>query len=90
MTKFVPLAVIAIAAVTITSQAHAVGPGPENPGLAAMQEPGATAFYQSLGVGRSGYHAPAEAYGAIGAFNAPASQLARKSERRGKHISGVH
>jgi hypothetical protein len=90
MTKLVRLALTAIAAATITSQAHALGPGPENPGRAAIQEPGATAFYQSLGVGRSGYHAPTEAYGAIGAFNAPASQLARKSEHRGKHISGLH
>jgi hypothetical protein len=90
MTKFVPLALIAIAAVTITSQAHAAGPGPENPGLAAVQEPGATAFYQSLGVGHGGYHAPAEAYAIMSASNAPASQVVRKSEHRGKHVSGQH
>jgi hypothetical protein len=88
MTKFVRLAVIAVAAATITSQAHALGPGPENPGRAAIQEPGATAFYQSLGSERSGYRAPAEAYGAIGAFSASASQPARRSDHRGKPISG--
>jgi hypothetical protein len=79
MTKFVPLAVIAIAAVTIASQAHA---------QAAIQEPGMAAFYQSLGVGRSGYRAPAETYAAIGAISGTASQPARKSEHRGKQISG--
>ena len=84
MTKFVRFALSAIAAATITSQAHALGPGPENPGRAAIQEPGATAFYQSLGVGRSGYRAPAESYGAIGAFSALSSRPARKSEHRGK------
>jgi hypothetical protein len=39
MTKFVPLAVIAIAAVTITTRAHA---------QAAVQEPGMAAFHQSV------------------------------------------
>ena len=78
MTKFVPLAVIAIATVTIASQAHA---------QAAIQEPGMAAFYQSLGVGRTGYRAPAESYAAI---SGTASQPARKSEHRGKQISGPH
>ncbi len=88
MTKVVGLAVIAIAAATITSQAHALGPGPENPGRAAIQEPGATAFYQSLGSGRGVYRAPTESYAAIRAFSDLASQPARKSKHRGKHISG--
>jgi hypothetical protein len=88
MTKFVRLAVIAIAAAAFTSQAHALGPGPENQGRAAIQEPGATAFYQSLGVGRGGYRAPAESYAAIRAFSDVAPQRARKSKHRGKHISG--
>lgn len=86
MTKFVRLALTAIAAATITSQAHALGPGPENPGLAAIQEPGATAFYQSLRDGRSGYHAPAEAYGAIGAITE--SKSARRTVHGRNHISG--
>jgi hypothetical protein len=80
MIKFVPLAVIAIAAVTITNQAHA---------QAAIQEPGMAAFYQSLGVGRSGYRAPAESYATIGAISGTTSRPARKSEHGGKQISGT-
>ncbi len=88
MTKFVQLAVIAISAATIIGQAQAQAPGPENLGRAAAQEPGAAAFYQSLGVGRGGYHAPAESFAAVRAFSAPASQSTLKGEHRHKQIAG--
>jgi hypothetical protein len=84
MTKFIHLAVIAISAATIIGQAHAQAPGPEN-GRAAAQEPGVAAFYQSLGVGRGGYRAPAEAFAAV---RAPASQSTPKGEYRHKQTKG--
>ena len=86
MTKLVRLAAIAIAAVTIASHARAQGPGPESQGRAAIQEPGVSAFYQSLGVGQAGHRAPAESYAATDASGAT-SQPA-KSVHKDKHSSG--
>jgi hypothetical protein len=77
--KCARLAIFGIATAAFTSQAHAQWPGPQNVERAAIQEPGVYVFYQSLGVGRSGYQPAAESYAATGAVSSTASKSVRRS-----------
>jgi hypothetical protein len=80
--KFAPLAMIAIVATTVTSQANA---------QAAIQEPGAYAFYHpnaELGIGYSRYRQHAESYAASGAVIGTASRSVRRSVYGTTNIMG--
>jgi opacity protein-like surface antigen len=75
MTRFKLLSAVALASATIVTPAVA---------QQAVQEPGAQAFYQSLGVGSHNYNYPQNALASVGRVDlsvAPPARHARPSAR---------
>jgi hypothetical protein len=60
MKRIIHLAVMAIGAAALTSQAHAQARGAD--GWLALQEPGMYAFYHPNGSAGTGYRPPTESY----------------------------